>query len=98
MENKENVYQGMEQMATMWKSMMPTVKTSKNGYEIRTKVLEMAQSQMWQDFHAKYGLWETTIKREGDEVVTSVTVPEVPGVDKVLEAAEKMYAFVNHNK
>jgi hypothetical protein len=30
-------------------------------------------------------------------VVHSVTMPEVPGVDKVLEAAEKFNAFINGN-
>ena len=29
------------------------------------------------------------------QVVTTVGMPEFPGMDKVLEAAEKMYAFVN---
>jgi hypothetical protein len=29
-------------------------------------------------------------------VVTSVSMPEFPGIDKVLETAEKMYSFVNN--
>ena len=55
----------------------------------------MAQNNVWQDYHAKLGAFETTVAREGDEVVTTVTMPEVPGVDAVLEAAEKFYEFVN---
>jgi hypothetical protein len=31
------------------------------------------------------------------KLVTTVGMPEFPGLDKVLEAAEKMYAFVNQN-
>ena len=85
-------------MAEMFKSAMPQVKTNKNGYEIRTKVLEFAQNQAWQDYHAKWGQFETTMKKDGDEVVTEVTMPEVPGADQVLEAAEKFYAFVNNTK
>jgi len=88
----------MEQMATMMKAMMPTapsVKPNKNGYEIRTKVLEMAQNNVWQDYHAKWGAFETTMKKEGNEVVTTVAMPEVPGADKVLEAANKFYEFVS---
>lgn len=77
---------------------MPTVKPNKNGYEIRTKVLEMAQNQMWQDYHAKWGAFETSMKKEGDEIVTEVKMPEVPGADAVLEAADKFYAFVNGKK
>ena len=84
-----------EQFTEMFKAAMPQVKPNKNGYEIRTKVLEMAQNQMWQDYHAKLGAFETSVKKEGNEVVTTVTMPEVPGAEKVLEAAEKFYDFVN---
>ena len=87
-------------MAEMVKDMMPKVTTNKNGYEIRTKVLEMAQSNVWQDYHAKFGGWEQSVKRDPqtNEIVTSVTMPEVPGTDAVLEAAEKFYDFVNGKK
>lgn len=77
---------------------VPKVNFNKNGYEIRTKVLEMAQSQMWQDYHSKWGQFEATMKKEDDEVITTVAMPEVPGADKVLEAAEMFYNFVNGNK
>jgi hypothetical protein len=87
-----------DQMVEAFKSAIPQVKPNKNGYEIRTKVLEMAQNNVWQDYHAKWGAWETSVKKEGDEVVTEVTMPEVPGADQVLEAAEKFYAFVNNTK
>lgn len=87
-----------EQFADMMKAAMPQVKPNKNGYEIRTKVLEMAQNQMWQDYHAKWGAFETTISKEDGEVVTKVEMPEIPGADKVLEAAEMFYSFVNGNK
>lgn len=85
----------LEQWAAMMKAAAPSVKANKNGYEIRTKVLEMAQNQAWQDFHAKWGQFETSMKKEGNEVVTKVDMPTVPGADAVLEAAEKFYAFVN---
>ena len=49
----------------------------------------------WQDYHAKYGQWETSVNKENDEVVMKVTMPEVPGADAVLDAAEKFYNFVN---
>jgi hypothetical protein len=29
------------------------------------------------------------------QVVSTVAMPEFPGLDKVLETAEKMYTFVN---
>ena len=94
----ETILKQTQEIADMFKQAMPKVTTNKNGYEIRTKVLEMAQNNVWQDYHAKLGAYETSVTKEGDEVVTSVSMPEVPGADAVLEAAEKFYAFVNSNK
>ena len=61
-------------MAEMVKGMMPKVSTNQNGYEIRTKVLEMAQGNVWNDYHAKFAGWEQTVNvtQETDEVVTSI--------------------------
>jgi len=91
----ETILKQTQEIADMFKQAMPKVSTNKNGYEIRTKVLEMAQNNVWQDYHAKLGAFETSIKKEGDEVVTEVKMPEVPGADAVLEAANKFYEFVN---
>lgn len=77
-------------------SAMPQIKTNKNGYEIRAQVLELANQSVWNDYYARLGQYETSITREGSEVVTSVKMPEVPGVSDVLEAAEKFYGFINN--
>lgn len=87
-----------EQMAEVMKTMMPSVKPNKNGYEIRTKVLEFAQNQVWQDFHAKWGQFESSVTKDGNEVVTKVEMPQVPGAEAVLEAANKFYDFVSGSK
>ena len=79
-----------DQMSDMMKNFVPVMKPNKNGYEIRTKVLEMAQTQMWQDYNAKWGAWETKVTKEGDEVVTTVTMPDIPGVEEVVKAAERL--------
>lgn len=91
----EAIFKQTQEVAEMFKAAMPKITTNKNGYEIRTKVLEMAQNNVWQDYHAKLGAFETAITKEDDEVVTKVTMPEVPGAEAVLEAAEKFYEFVN---
>lgn len=91
----ETILKQTQEIADMFKQAMPKVTTNKNGYEIRTKVLEMAQNNIWNDYHAKLGQFETTVAKDGDEVVTTVSLPEVPGADAVLEAAEKFYEFVN---
>lgn len=87
-----------EQFADMMKAAMPQVKPNKNGYEIRTKVLDIANNAVWQDYYAKWGQFESSVKKDGDEIVTEVKMPEVPGADKVLEAAEKFYDFVSGTK
>jgi hypothetical protein len=87
----------INKIAEQVKEMIPQVKFTQSGYEIRTRILEMAQSQVWSDYTHKWGQFETSVTREGNDVVTKVTMPEVPGVDNVLETAEKFYAFVNKN-
>lgn len=83
--------------ADKMKQFVPQVSFNKNGYEIRAQMLEMAQSQVWNDYHANWGAFSTTVSKDGNELITKVAMPTVPGVEKVLEAAEKFYAFVNQN-
>jgi hypothetical protein len=75
----------------------PEVKFNKNGYEIRTDILAMAKDLVSQDFQVKFNGWEMTAERDEKtgQIVSKVAMPEYPGLDKVLETAEKMYAFVN---
>ena len=76
---------------------LPEVKFNKNGYEIRTDILAMAKDMVQQDFQVKFAGWEMTAERDAatGQIVNKVNMPEFPGLDKVLETAEKMYAFVN---
>ena len=76
---------------------LPEVKFNKNGYEIRTDILAMAKDMVQQDFQVKFAGWEMTAQRDEKtgQIVSTVSMPEFPGMDKVLEAAEKFYGFVN---
>jgi hypothetical protein len=76
----------------------PEVKFNKNGYEIRTEILDMAKDIVGQEFSYKWQGWEMSAARDekSGTVVTTVGMPEFPGLDKVLDTAEKMYAFVNN--
>jgi hypothetical protein len=76
---------------------MPEVKFNKNGYEIRTDILAMAKDMVQQDFQVKFAGWEMTAERDQKtgQIVSKVNMPEFPGLEKVLETAEKMYGFVN---
>lgn len=76
---------------------MPEVKFNKNGYEIRTDILEMAKDLVQSEYSMKFHGWEMSAERDEKtgQIVSKVNMPEFPGLDKVLETAEKMYAFVN---
>lgn len=76
----------------------PEVKFNRNGYEIRTEILDMAKDIVGQEFSYKWQGWEMTAARDekSGHIVTKVGMPEFPGLDKVLDTAEKMYAFVNN--
>ena len=77
------------------KAALPQMSFSKSGYEIRAHMLEMAQAQLWQDYHAKWGAFNLSVTKEGADYALRVDLPQVPGVEQVLEAAEKFYSFVN---
>ena len=75
----------------------PEVKFNKNGYEIRTEILGMAKEMVTNEFHAKWQGWEVTAQRDlkTGQIVTKVDMPTFPGLDQVLQTAQKMYEFVN---
>lgn len=76
---------------------LPEVKFNKNGYEIRADILAMAKDHVTNDFQVKFAGWQMSAAKDEKtgQLVTTVGMPEVPGVEKILEVAEKMYAFVN---
>lgn len=78
---------------------MPEVKFNKNGYEIRTQLLDIAKDVVQFEYKTKIGQMEFSAQHDVNkgQVVHRVTMPEVPGVEKVLEVAEKFNAFINTN-
>jgi hypothetical protein len=75
---------------------LPEVKFNRNGYEIRTEVLAMAKDLIQNEYSMKFHGWEITGEKDASgQIITKVAMPEFPGLDKVLEAAEKMYNFVS---
>ena len=76
---------------------LPEVKFSKNGYEIRSDVLAMAKDAVMEEYNMKFRGWEMSVARDEKtgQVVSTVAMPEFPGLDKIMEAAEKFYGFVN---
>jgi hypothetical protein len=78
---------------------LPEVKFNKNGYEIRSDILTLAKDLVGQEFQYKWAGWEMSAKRDEKtgQMVGTVNMPEYPGLEKILETAEKMYGFVNQN-
>jgi len=74
---------------------LPEVKFSKNGYEIRSDILALAKDAVMEEYKYKYAGWELSAEKVDGKLVTSVGMPEFPGLDKIMEAAEKFYGFVN---
>jgi hypothetical protein len=97
---KEGIEKGAEQLAQSVRETLPKVQFNKNGYEIRTQVLDLAKQWNEFEYSQKFLGFETTTKRDQNsgEFVTTVGMPEVPGVDQVLETAEKFYNFINKTK
>jgi len=58
-------------------------------------------AKQWNEFEysQKFVGWEISQKRDKDsgQIVTTVGMPDVPGVDQVLETAEKFYNFINNS-
>lgn len=77
---------------------LPEVTFNKNGYEIRSEILSMAKDLVQNEYSMKFQGWEMSAARDQKtgQLVTTVGMPEFPGLDKVLETAEKMYSFVNN--
>lgn len=80
-----------------WVPKLPEVKFHKNGYEIRADILNMAKDLVQTEYNIKFQGWEMTAQKDSQtgQIVSTVRMPEFPGLEKVLETAEKMYAFVN---
>ena len=78
---------------------LPEVKFNKNGYEIRADILAMAQDMVQKEYSMKFHGWEMSATKDEKtgQLVSTVNMPEFPGLDKILETAEKMYGFVNQN-
>jgi hypothetical protein len=79
---------------------MPEFKTTKSGYEIRADILAIAKDMVQTEYSMKFHGWEMSATRneKTNQIITTVDMPTFPGLDKILETAEKMYSFVNQTK
>jgi hypothetical protein len=82
----------MMEMMKAFTAAMPQVTPTANGYEIRTKILELAQTQAFQPVQANLGIYKVDANWEADELLTKVTWPDA---DEVLKIAEQFNDFVS---
>jgi len=77
---------------------LPEVKFNKNGYEIRSDVLGMAKDFLEKEYSMKFAGWQVSAEKDPvtGQLVNKVEMPTFPGLEQILETAEKMYGFVNH--
>jgi hypothetical protein len=87
-------YSGLNQ-----KISLPEVKFNKNGYEIRTEILNMAKQLTEFEYTTKFQGWEISATRDekSGQIITTVGMPEFPGLEHILATAQKMYDFVNQS-
>ena len=97
---KEGIEKGAEQLAQSVRDTLPKVQFNKNGYEIRTQVLDMAKQFVEFEHSQKWLGFETTTKRDPEtrQIVSKVDMPAVPGIDNVLDTAERFYDFIDNTK
>jgi len=73
--------------------------SGRNGYEIRTDILNMATNLVQFEHNTKLDIWNQTAEREDNgRVLNTNNIPTFPGIEKVLETAERLYSFVNNSK
>lgn len=78
---------------------LPEVSFTKNGYQIRSDILHLAKDLAQQEYQVKFAGWEMSATKDEKtgQLVTQVGMPEFPGIEKILETAERMYSFVSSN-
>ena len=93
---KEGIEKGAEQLAQSVRETLPKVQFNKNGYEIRTQVLDMAKQFTEFEYSSKWMGWEQTVSRDKEtgHIVLQIEMPHVPGVHQVQEPAEADYQYI----
>ena len=57
---------------------------------------EQNEKLFLQEYTYKFHNWEITQERDSKgNILTAINMPEFPGIDKILEASEKFYGFIN---
>jgi hypothetical protein len=75
-------------------------KSSKNGYEIRAEMLELAAEALQFEYNSKVDkILSTAVRDSTTSQVIDIDIdwPSAPTLEDVLDGAQKLYEFVNQN-
>lgn len=68
---------------------------TRNGYEIRADLLGLAKQIAEFNYSIKYQEYETSVRKDGDQVVTEFKYPTIQAED-IIETAQKFNEFVTN--
>lgn len=69
--------------------------TARNGYEIRADLLGLAKQIAEFNYSIKYQEYETSVRKDGDQVVTEFKYPTIQPED-IIATAQKFNEFVTN--
>ena len=69
--------------------------TSRNGYEIRADLLGLAKQIAEFNYSIKYNEYETSVRKEGEQVVSEFKYPSIQAED-IIATAQKFNEFVTN--
>lgn len=69
--------------------------TSRNGYEIRADLLGLAKQIAEFNYSIKYNEYETSVRKDGDQVVSEFKYPSIQAED-IIATAQKFNEFVTN--
>ena len=69
--------------------------TARNGYEIRADLLGLAKQIAEFNYSIKYQEYETSVRKDGDQVVTEFNYPTIQPED-IIATAQKFNEFVTN--
>lgn len=69
--------------------------TARNGYEIRADLLGLAKQIAEFNYSIKYNEFESSVRKDGDQVVTEFKYPAIQPED-IISTAQKFNEFVTN--
>lgn len=85
----------MKQQATQQK--LQSQKNNMNAYEIRLKILEIANSNTHQKYGQQIDVLRSNASMRGEELDSSRLTSLIPTTSEIIQHAQELYTFVEGN-